>query len=482
MLQRTIFTFSVNLSLVLASLSGLPVAAQPETKFTIAGAKFSVANGSRGKLTPLPGEVMRLEANGNDPLFVSFTFNGNPAARFEATQVVVHFRSSNASLVSVEVSDPQSREVLKANTDASGNRVSAVVYSPSSSANAWKIAETKVPKTIGAGTIIRLGIGNNCGFEGCATGPVELIAVDVNYKNPGVKFPPASTTVKPNSPGPVRATVPASAPPAPTAPPVSSAASVPNIPHSNGVIYIVNDANDLRWYRHDGRADGSFKWANDGSAVGHGWDFRTVLGGGDGVMYALTREGDLIWYRHTGGGDGSFHWAQDKGQTVNSWFSGMQVVAAGNGVLYALNHKTGELLWYRHEGYLDGTDRWVAREGRVIASDWRGILLFAGDAGTLYAIARGGDLYRFRYDGRADGSGTLPFDQGQKIASNWNHYLFPFSGGDGIIYALSSERELLWFRDEGWQDGTVRWASPEPKIVGNGWQFKTIFSGASLKP
>jgi hypothetical protein len=197
---------------VLALLSGLPVLAQPETKFTIPGSHFAVANGSHGKFTPV-GEGVRLEAILRDPLFVVFTFKGNPANRFEATQVVVHFRASSARLVSVGLHDPQSGEVLNASTDASGDRVSAVVYSPSSSANAWKIPATKVPKTIAAGTIIRLGISNDCGFEGCPTAAaVELIEVEVFYKNPALKLPTPSTTVNPNSAGGARVTVPAGAP------------------------------------------------------------------------------------------------------------------------------------------------------------------------------------------------------------------------------------------------------------------------------
>jgi hypothetical protein len=48
-----------------------------------------------------------------------------------------------------------------------------------------------------------------------------------------------------------------------------------------------------------------------------------------GVIYDVTTDGDLVWYRHFGRGDGSFKWAQAQGQTVNSGFKGMHVIAAG---------------------------------------------------------------------------------------------------------------------------------------------------------
>jgi hypothetical protein len=45
-----------------------------------------------------------------------------------------------------------------------------------------------------------------------------------------------------------------------------------------GVIYGVNHNNDLLWYRHDGRGDGSFEWAEgSGNKVGNGWDFKQLF-------------------------------------------------------------------------------------------------------------------------------------------------------------------------------------------------------------
>ena len=86
----------------------------------------------------------------------------------------------------------------------------------------------------------------------------------------------------------------------------------------SGVIYGVALNDDLLWYRHTGRKDGSFRWAFDaGKKVGNGWgNFKHVFSGGDGIIYTITDNGDLLWYRHTGREDGSFRWAFDAGKKV----------------------------------------------------------------------------------------------------------------------------------------------------------------------
>jgi hypothetical protein len=47
-----------------------------------------------------------------------------------------------------------------------------------------------------------------------------------------------------------------------------------------GVIYPVNDQNQLMWFRHDGCADGSFNWAEPaGKVVGIGWTAKAIFSG-----------------------------------------------------------------------------------------------------------------------------------------------------------------------------------------------------------
>ena len=47
---------------------------------------------------------------------------------------------------------------------------------------------------------------------------------------------------------------------------------------AQGIIYAVMDNGDLKWNRHDGRDDGSFRWATDtGKVVGTGWNVKHVF-------------------------------------------------------------------------------------------------------------------------------------------------------------------------------------------------------------
>ncbi len=128
----------------------------------------------------------------------------------------------------------------------------------------------------------------------------------------------------------------------------------------------------LLWYRHDGRGDGSFTWAQgSGNKVGNGWNnFKQVFSGGDGVIYAIQDNGNLLWYRHDGRGDGSFTWAAGSGNTVGNNWNFKQVFSGGDGVIYAIQDITldprtgqrsgGHLLWFRHDGRGDGSFTWAA--------------------------------------------------------------------------------------------------------------------------
>jgi len=61
----------------------------------------------------------------------------------------------------------------------------------------------------------------------------------------------------------------------------------------DGVIYAINAAGQLKFYKHTGRRDCSATWTptNNGATIGWaGWQkFRQVIGGDEGVMYAIPR-------------------------------------------------------------------------------------------------------------------------------------------------------------------------------------------------
>ena len=241
----------------------------------------------------------------------------------------------------------------------------------------------------------------------------------------------------------------------------------------DGVIYAVTHAGDLLWYRHDGRGDGSFRWADStGKKVGNGWDMKQIFSGGDGVIYAVTHTGDLMWYRHDGRADGSFRWASDAGKKVGTGWDVPHVFSGGGGVIYTIT-ATGDLNWYRHDGRGDGSFRWADTTGRKVGNGWDVTGVFSGGDGdgVIYAATHLGDLNWYRHDGRGDGSFRWAADAGKKVGTGWTF------AADGIVYALTADKDLLWYRHEGRGDGTFRWAADAGKKVGNGWSVSHIFSG-----
>ena len=237
----------------------------------------------------------------------------------------------------------------------------------------------------------------------------------------------------------------------------------------DGVIYAITDDGDLLWYKHDGRDDGSFRWAdNSGHKVGVGWNFKQLLSGGDGVIYAITDGGDLLWYRHDGRADGSFKWADNNARKVGVGWNFEQLLSGGDGVIYAIQ-VTGDLLWFRHDGRADGSFKWADDNARKIGVGWN-------FSRVIYAIADNGDLLWYRHDGRSDGSFKWGADNARKVGVGWNFKQL-FSGGDGEIYAVTETGDLLWYRHDGHGDGSFKWADNNARKVGVGWNFKQLFSG-----
>jgi hypothetical protein len=288
---------------------------------------------------------------------------------------------------------------------------------------------------------------------------------------------------------------------------------VPELPRvAQGIIYAIEltgldpvtgrrTGDLLLWYRHDGRGDGSFRWAQgSGNKVGNGWNnFKQVFSGGDGVIYAIQHTdldprtgritgGHLLWYRHDGRGDGSFTWAQGSGNRVGSgWNNFKHVFSGDDGVIYAIQDN-GDLLWYRHDGRGDGTFTWAPGPGNRVGNGWNFWHVFSGGDGVIYAIEHvgldpvtgrrtGGRLLWFRHDGRGDGTFTWAPGSGNQVGSGWGGFKQVFSGGDGVIYAIQDNGDLLWYRHDGRGDGSFTWAEGSGTKVGNGWNFWHVFSG-----
>ncbi|MGE3976414.1 MAG: tachylectin-related carbohydrate-binding protein [Nitrospira sp.] len=173
-------------------------------------------------------------------------------------------------------------------------------------------------------------------------------------------------------------------------------------PATQGVIYAIEPTRlDLRtgarsggrllWYRHDGRGDGSFTWAQgSGSRVDGSWNkFNQVFSGGDGIIYAIEHVepdprtgartgGHLLWFRYDRRDDGSFTRAPGFGNQVGRGWGGFkQVFPGGDGVIYAIQ-ENGDLLWYRHDGRGDGSFVWAQGSKNRVGNGWNFSHVFAG--------------------------------------------------------------------------------------------------------
>jgi len=431
---------------------------------TTPGSRFA-PEGRNGKAEDVPGG-RRFTAGAFQTLMLSGTLQMTSTGQstFKMQRLVIHFRTSaqGPRLLSVEMPSGSST-VFRIETDLKGDYSARQTSQPKEVANMWDFGA--VPVTVSAQSVIRLKVSYPGGFDSPVDpGDFVLMSVEADFPR---DFAKKELDLNSGTRG------------LSVSPPKPPAAKAPvSLPDSNGIIYAVTSNNDLMWYRHDGRYNGSFTWASEGRKVGQGWDMKQIFAGGGGVIYAVTSGGDLLWYRHDGRGDGSFKWAADAGKKVGNGWNFKQVFSGGDGVIYGIT-PDGDLMWYRHDGYVDGSFRWAAQGDKKVGTGWNFEHMFAGDNGVIYAITAGGDLLWYRHDGRGDGSAVWAYPEGKKVGSGWM-FKDVFSGGDGVIYALTASNDLMWYRHDGRSDGSFNWAFPVGKKVGNGWAVKDVFSGANL--
>src|ERR1700676_1472681 len=440
-------------ALFLALLSiGAPMLAQAPVRVSTPGTAFSPEG--RG------GEVVVQDVAGGrrfrGKAFSKLVLRGVlqlPPANTAAPKVqrrVVHFRASPSgpSLRSVELRIGGKVE-FSIETHLEGDYTARETAKPEVVANVWAFE----PRAVSAQTVVRLEVQFPGGFDSAVNpGEFFLTAVVADFPRKVATLPEP----RPN-----------------TTPPVARPPVIPA--GTNGVIYALSSNGDLLWYRHDGQADGTFRWAPGGKKVGTGWAFKQVFSGGDGVIYAITPGGDLLWYRHDGRGDGSFRWAASEGKKVGSGWNFEQVFSGGGGVIYAIT-ESGDLLWYRHDGRDDGSFRWAAPEGKKVGTGWNFPQVFSGGGGVIYAVTSNYELLWYRHDGHDDGSFRWAAPEGKKVGSGWD-FKHLFSPGGGVIYAITASGDLLWYRHDGRGDGTFKWATPLGSKVGSGWAFKDVFCG-----
>ena len=295
----------------------------------------------------------------------------------------------------------------------------------------------------------------------------------------------------------------------------------------------------LHWYRHLGLEDGTYRWHGPRTVGTGWGELLHVFPGGDGIIYAVDRVvegvvpmvgkatpttgGRLYWYRHMGRADGTFEW-QGPNIVARGWGDFTHVFYGGDGIIYAVERvleglvpavgkataaSGGRLLWFRHVGRTDGTSRW---EGpRVVGRGWgEFVRVFSGGDGIVYAVEpkveasvplqgkatrpSGGHLLWYRHIGRDEG--TFRWEGPRTVGDGWADLEHVFAG-DGVIYAVDpiveasvpmvgkataqSGGDLYWYRHLGRQDGSYRWQGP--KKVGDGWgALVHVFSGRDGSP
>ena len=239
-----------------------------------------------------------------------------------------------------------------------------------------------------------------------------------------------------------------------------------------GLIYHIDGQNRLLWNRHEGRGDGSFRWAEPTNRqVGTGWDVKHVFSGGDGLIYH-QQANDLLWYHHDGRAAGPSGGPMTRQKSVQVGTSSTSSpVAAGSSTIDGQNR----LLWNRHEGRGDGSFRWAEPTNRQVGTGWDVKHVFSDGDGLIYHIDGQNRLLWNRHEGRGDGSFRWAEPTNRQVGTGWD-VKHVFSGGDGLIYHIDGQNRLLWNRHDGRGDGSFRWAEPTNRQVGTGWDVKHVFS------
>ena len=196
---------------------------------------------------------------------------------------------------------------------------------------------------------------------------------------------------------------------------------------------------------------------------------KEVFSGGDGVIYAINTAGDLLWFRHEGQGDGTFRWADNNARKVGTGWNFKHVFSGGSGIIYAVLLPAIALVSARRPRRrqlpLDRCQRPQSRCGLEFSER------FLGGDGAIYAISANGDLLWFRHDGMDDGSFRWADTNARKVGAGWN-LKKAFSGGEGVIYAVAQNDDLLWFRHNGRLDGSFTWGRQQRSQSGDRMEIR----------
>lgn len=271
------------------------------------------------------------------------------------------------------------------------------------------------------------------------------------------------------------------------------------IPAGQSGFYALSTDGSLKWYRHDGFADGSAKWkgpvnVNPGSPVAQrraalpssaisaaaskAGSPSAAKSGAAGALAkspisAAAKLGAATRFEQKAGGSavGSPAPAQVVGPGVN-WLGFKKIIAGGDGVLYGIN-PNGALYWYRHQDYTDPLPQPKWSGPSLVGSGWQNFVqVFSTGEGVIYAVQPNGDLLWYRHRGYLTGQNQ--WEGPKKVGNGWAGFKRVFSPGAGMIYAIQADGALLWYQHDGYQDGTVRWQGPT-QIAADWGSFVQVF-------
>ncbi len=272
------------------------------------------------------------------------------------------------------------------------------------------------------------------------------------------------------------------------------------VPGGDGVIYALYADGRLKWFKHLGRDNGAYDWADgNGREIGSGWQIHpTVLASQDGQIFGFCGDGTIWWHKWvlTNAATGAGYWAPGTNAVIHEGFGKYAYVFGGwDGIFYAVDAQ-GDMYWYRYlagDGS-SGPDAWAnGGVGQRIASGQRQYDgYFADQNGVIYGMRHGAVLDWFRYlagDGSTGPGAWANNGTAIQIGSG-----FDFGGcterfaENGVVYVVwvnkdhtQPDHELRWYklRDHTTvdRDGAV-WIEGNGKLVGTGF---TVTRAANLQ-
>ncbi|MFS8098756.1 hypothetical protein LFM09_16620 [Lentzea alba] len=274
------------------------------------------------------------------------------------------------------------------------------------------------------------------------------------------------------------------------------------VPGGNGVIYALYADGRLKWFKHLGRDNGTYSWADgNGREIGSGWQIHTtVLASQDGQVFGFCGDGTLWWHKWvlTNAATGAGYWAPGTNNIIHRGFGQYSYVFGGwDGIFYAVDAR-GDMYWFRYlagDGS-NGPGAWAHNGvGQRIASGQRQYDgYFADQNGVIYGQRHGAVLDWFRYlagDGSNGPGAWANNGAAVQIGSgfDWGGCTERFAE-NGVVYVVwvnrdhtQPDHQLAWYRLKNHlvvdrAPGDVEWVDGKGVLVGTGF---TVTRAANLQ-